>query len=47
MTTIQIGNTELAYDERGSGEPLILIHGGFSDARSWDANRDAFLAATS
>jgi pimeloyl-ACP methyl ester carboxylesterase len=26
------------YDERGSGEPLVLLHGGLSDARFFHAN---------
>jgi pimeloyl-ACP methyl ester carboxylesterase len=41
MQTIQLGTTQLAYAERGTGDPLILIHGGFSDLRTWDANHPA------
>jgi pimeloyl-ACP methyl ester carboxylesterase len=26
------------YDERGSGEPLVLLHGGFSDSRDFATN---------
>ncbi|GAB3748562.1 alpha/beta fold hydrolase [Microlunatus parietis] len=26
------------YDVRGSGEPLVLLHGGFSDSRDFDDN---------
>src|SRR5262249_19152718 len=26
------------YEERGSGEPLVLLHGGLSDARFFHAN---------
>ena len=42
MATIQLGNTQLAYEERGTGETVILIHGGFSDMRTWEANLEAF-----
>lgn len=27
----------LAYDVRGEGAPVVLIHGGFGDRRTWDA----------
>ncbi|MBB5908316.1 alpha/beta fold hydrolase [Actinoalloteichus hymeniacidonis] len=26
------------YDDQGSGDPLLLLHGGFSDARDFDGN---------
>ncbi|MBK1784863.1 alpha/beta fold hydrolase [Prauserella cavernicola] len=29
------------YDERGDGEPLVLLHGGFGDARTFCDNLDA------
>ncbi|PXY34508.1 hydrolase [Prauserella coralliicola] len=29
------------YDERGDGEPLVLLHGGFGDARTFSGNLDA------
>ncbi|MFD2398126.1 alpha/beta fold hydrolase [Prauserella oleivorans] len=28
------------YDERGSGEPLVLLHGGLSDSRIFTGNLD-------
>ncbi|MFF5985525.1 alpha/beta fold hydrolase [Prauserella flavalba] len=28
------------YDERGGGEPLVLLHGGFGDARTFGGNLD-------
>ncbi len=28
------------YDERGDGEPLVLLHGGLADARFFDNNID-------
>lgn len=33
---------ELHYIERGHGEPLILLHGGQGDYRSWEAQMNAF-----
>ena len=32
----------LHYEERGSGTPVVLIHGGGRDYRYWDAHLDAF-----
>jgi pimeloyl-ACP methyl ester carboxylesterase len=29
------------YDERGAGEPLVLLHGGFSSAQDFAGNLDA------
>ena len=34
--TIDIGDTTLAYVERGDGEPVIFVHGAFSDLRAWE-----------
>jgi len=27
---------QIHYYDRGSGEPVVLVHGGFGDAASWD-----------
>ncbi|GGS07963.1 MULTISPECIES: alpha/beta fold hydrolase [Streptomyces] len=32
----------LAYRETGSGAPLVLLHGGFTDHRMWEAQLRAF-----
>jgi non-heme chloroperoxidase len=34
---ITISDTELAYTEQGKGEPVILVHGGLGDYRTWAA----------
>jgi pimeloyl-ACP methyl ester carboxylesterase len=38
---VQLGEVRTWYDERGRGEPLLLAHGGVSDARFFDKNIDA------
>jgi pimeloyl-ACP methyl ester carboxylesterase len=34
--TLAVGDAELAYRELGQGEPLVLVHGGASDLRTWE-----------
>ncbi|MGW4831593.1 alpha/beta fold hydrolase [Amycolatopsis japonica] len=34
---IQVENGELAYEIRGEGDPVVLLHGGMLDSRMWDA----------
>ncbi|RSN21946.1 alpha/beta hydrolase [Streptomyces sp. WAC 05977] len=43
MTTgrVQVENGELAYEARGEGDPVILLHGGILDSRMWDAEMTA------
>jgi non-heme chloroperoxidase len=41
-TRIQVGGVELHYIEQGKGEPLILLHGGQGDYRSWEPQIKAF-----
>ncbi|MEU3626481.1 alpha/beta hydrolase [Amycolatopsis coloradensis] len=38
---IQVENGELAYETRGEGDPVILLHGGILDSRMWDAEMTA------
>ncbi|TCM48144.1 alpha/beta fold hydrolase [Kribbella sp. VKM Ac-2568] len=35
---VQLGAVKTWYAEHGEGEPLVLMHGGLLDARSFDAN---------
>lgn len=39
---IAANGVELHYIEKGQGEPLILLHGGVGDYRSWDLQFDEF-----
>ncbi len=41
---ILVGGVELHYIERGKGEPLILLHGGQGDFRSWQKQIDVFAS---
>lgn len=41
---VQRGNVRTWYEERGAGEPLVLLHGGMGDARGFAANIDALSA---
>jgi non-heme chloroperoxidase len=41
-TKISVRGIELHYIEQGQGEPLILLHGGQGDYRSWDPQVKAF-----
>ncbi|WP_181774056.1 alpha/beta fold hydrolase [Amycolatopsis pittospori] len=38
---IPVENGELAYEIRGEGAPVILLHGGIIDSRMWDAEMTA------
>lgn len=35
VKTVQVNGYNMAYVERGKGEPLILVHGALSDYRTW------------
>ncbi len=37
-----VNGTRLYYEVAGSGEPVVLIHGGFMDSRMWDAQFGEF-----
>ncbi len=42
MPTISVNNTQLYYKERGSGDPLLLLHGLGSSAHDWQLQLNAF-----
>jgi pimeloyl-ACP methyl ester carboxylesterase len=35
MPNVVVNEVELAYVERGDGEPVVFVHGGSGDLRSW------------
>ncbi|WBU39123.1 alpha/beta fold hydrolase [Homoserinibacter sp. YIM 151385] len=50
MTSITVGESdgapvELAYDDQGQGQPVVLIHGYPLNGDSWSAQRTALLDA--
>src|SRR5215210_4932797 len=42
LAKIRVRGVELHYIEEGRGEPLILLHGGQGDYRSWEPQIKAF-----
>jgi pimeloyl-ACP methyl ester carboxylesterase len=40
--TALINGTELAYIERGRGQPVVFVHGGVEDYRAWELQMPAF-----
>jgi len=42
MPTVQIEDGTLWYEETGTGPPLICLHGGWQDHRSWQSQVDRF-----
>ncbi|HMH32802.1 MAG TPA: alpha/beta hydrolase [Puia sp.] len=39
---IQIGDAEINYIDRGSGSPVVFVHGGMEDYRTWVPQLDSF-----
>lgn len=44
MRTHEVEGYSLAYETRGEGPPLLLVHGSLIDYRAWAAQMDAFGA---
>lgn len=44
MERVRVGDLTLAYDVRGDGPPLVLLHGLAERASSWDSVRGALAA---
>lgn len=36
VKTVTANGTALAYREQGKGEPVVFVHGGLSDLRTWE-----------
>jgi len=39
LQTVEINGYPMAYQDTGSGVPLVLVHGGFSDYRIWGSKQ--------
>jgi pimeloyl-ACP methyl ester carboxylesterase len=44
MTSAHINGIDLAMVEKGSGDPLIFVHGSVSDHRTWQVQLEAFAS---
>lgn len=44
LKRVEVNGVELAYVERGEGEPVILVHGAISDYRSWTPQIESLSA---
>jgi len=42
MPQLNINGYSITYNETGSGEPVVLVHGSASDYRTWESQRQAF-----
>jgi pimeloyl-ACP methyl ester carboxylesterase len=40
MTRVDVHGTSLEYVERGSGEPVVFVHGSASDGRTWQLQQE-------
>jgi pimeloyl-ACP methyl ester carboxylesterase len=43
-TYVELPHVKTWYDQRGAGEPLVLLHGGVVDTRFFEPNIDALAA---
>lgn len=44
MPTATVNGTTLDYTEKGTGEPVVFVHGGMADQRVWEHQVEAFGA---
>ncbi|MFW5955758.1 MAG: alpha/beta fold hydrolase [Rhodothermales bacterium] len=42
MPAIQLDGTQLEYIEKGTGEPVVFVHGTLGDYRSWELQLNTF-----
>ena len=45
MDVVDVGGLEIAFERRGSGPPLVLVHGYVGDRRTWRAQLDGLSDA--
>jgi pimeloyl-ACP methyl ester carboxylesterase len=48
--SVEVGGRTIAFEHRGQGPPLVLLHGAVSDSRDWrpqlaDLSRDFTVVA--
>ncbi len=44
MTHVRVNGVDLEYLEQGTGVPVVFSHGGSSDLRYWEPQREAFAS---
>lgn len=44
MTHVHVNDVDLEYVDEGTGVPVVFSHGGGSDLRYWEPQREAFAA---
>lgn len=44
VKTLEVNGTELHYVERGEGQPVVFVHGGLGDFRTWLPQVESFSA---
>lgn len=44
MLNVKVNGTSLGYVEKGTGQPVLFVHGGSGDFRVWDNQIEAFAA---
>ena len=44
VKTVEVNGYPMAYQDTGSGTPLVLVHGGFSDYRIWSSKQVPFFS---
>ena len=42
MTHVRVNGVDLEYEEAGAGVPVVFSHGGSSDLRYWEPQREVF-----
>ena len=43
VRTVEVNGALFAYLERGQGQSLVFVHGGYSDLRIWLLHLDNFV----
>lgn len=42
LKQVKVKDAEFNYTDKGTGDPVVFIHGGLEDYRTWDAQIDTF-----